>query len=89
MAALKNFTLEGKALRLTAYEDHHGVKRYEADILPEFDRRDMSGADLMRFALGLKEDVEEWGGLFALCAGEFTDRTLAAFYEGPESQEET
>lgn len=81
MAKLKNFTLDGEALRLIAYEDHHGVKHYDLEILPEFSRKALTGDELLKFANAIREDVEQWGGVINRCAGEFTNKTLFEFFD--------
>lgn len=81
MAKLKNFTLDGKALRMVAYEDHHGIRHYDVEILPEFNRRGLTGKELLGFAVGLKADVEAWDGLFNICAGEFSNKILNEFFK--------
>lgn len=81
MAKLKCFTLEGEAIRLTAYEDHHGVKHYDLEIVPEFNEKAMPGEKLVRLATAIKTDVEQWGGVLNRCAGEFTNSTLYKFFD--------
>ena len=81
MAKLKNFTLEGEALRLIAYEDHHGVKHYDLELLPEYNEKALTGDRLLKFAKAISCDVEKWGGVINRCAGEFTNKTLFEFFD--------
>jgi hypothetical protein len=79
MAKLKNFTLDGKALRMVAYEDHHGVKHYEVALLPGFTEKAMTGEKLVMLANALKADVVELDGVLDRYGGKFTDKTLFRF----------
>ena len=81
MTKLKCFTLEGEAIRLTAFVDHHGEKHYGVEFLPEFTEKAMPGDKLKKFANALKADVEQWDGVLNRCAGNFTNSTLFKFFD--------
>lgn len=81
MAKLKCFTLEGEAIRLTAFEDHNSVKYYGVDFLTEFTEKAMTGDKLVKLADALKADVAQWDGVLNRCAGDFTNSTLFKFFD--------
>lgn len=63
MPKLLNFTLDGKAIRLTGYLNDEDKPVYEAELLYEYDGKALTIDELLRFAKALSADAEEWGGL--------------------------
>ena len=63
MPKLLNFTLDGKAIRLTGYLNDEDKPVYEAELLHEYDGKALTIDELLRFAKALSADAEEWGGL--------------------------
>lgn len=78
MAKLKNFTLDGEALRLIGYKDQNGADLYDLHLADAYDRRGLTREELLAFAMGIIGDVG-WGGLLHVCADDFMDETLKAF----------
>ena len=60
MAKLRNFTLDGDALRVVAYTDQHGVQRFNVEILQEFQDKALTKDQFLRFVENLINDVCEW-----------------------------
>ena len=78
MAILRNFTLDGSALRVIARVDQHGEQFFSPEFLHKFDR-EMNKEEFHAFAKALLEDVYEWYGLLHTYDGKFTNATIKEF----------
>ena len=88
MANLKNFTLDGKAIRVVARADQHGKKYFTPAILHEYDR-EMTEEQFKEFAAALLLDVYPYGSLLHLYNGKLTNQLLKMFIgEGEDDQQE-
>lgn len=83
MTKLRNFTLDGKALRLIAYTDHKCGQRFNVEILPDFEKT-LNVEQLRKFSEYAQEDVCVWGGLLCTVQGEYTNEILKEFLRGGE-----
>lgn len=85
MAKLRNFTLDGDALRVVAYTDQHGVQRFNVEILQEFQDKALTKEQFLKFIANLAEDVCEWDGPFHKTSdGEMTNGLIRTFLKGGE-----
>lgn len=85
MAKLRNFTLDGDALRMVAYTDQHGVQRFNVELLQEFQDKALTKEQFLRFVEGLIEDVVDWEGAFHMTTeGEMTHGLVRGFLKGGE-----
>jgi hypothetical protein len=83
MAKLRNFTLDGDALRVVAYTDQHGVQRFNVEILQEFQDKALTMDQFLRFVENLSGDVCEWDAPFHMAAtGEMTNGLISGFLKG-------
>lgn len=85
MAKLRNFTLDGDALRVVAYTDQHGVQRFNVEILQEFQDKALTKEQFLQFVKALSADVCEWNGMLHMTGlGELTNSLLRRFVEEGE-----
>ena len=82
MVRLQNFTLDGNAMRVTAYTDQHGKQRFGLEILQEFQDKAMTTEQFLRSLKCLNNDVCEWDGMLHMTGqGELTNSLLRRFVE--------
>lgn len=62
MAKLKNFTLEGGAIIITAYIAPDGKTAYTVELKPEFDKEGLTHEEFKRFCAEIENDAH-WSGV--------------------------
>lgn len=83
MAKLRNFTLDGDALRVVAYTDQHGEQRFNPEFLQEFQDKALTKEQFLKLIANLARDVCEWGGPFHMASdGEMTNSLIRSFLKG-------
>ena len=62
MAKLKNFTLKGGAIIITAYIAPDGKTAYTVELEPEFEKEGMTWEELLKFRKAIRADTDVWDG---------------------------
>jgi len=63
MAKFRNFTLEGKALSITAHIELDGRTAYTVELNPQFEKESMTWEELNKFRKAIKDDADVWSGI--------------------------